>query len=204
VPVKSLFSSSFFRMNLRLLFLLPLLSTPSMTSTPSVPSTNPSPAWVFPDPASEGVMIFLVVYYALSFLVVVFVVAMLLLCRNHKVIVPRDLWTLIPFHIMQYALSVVAAVSIILGKPAFCTPLEVLYSVAPVFVSLPPLSPHLSSPLLSLPSLSSPLLSFRHLPCDQDLHAIAIPLFFVCIWTATTRGIWCSTYLARVSPIWDC
>jgi len=111
-------------------------------------------------------MIFLVVYYALLGLLLLFVVGMLELRRNHKVIVPRDVVTLIPFHILSYAQCVVIAVSIIEGKPEWCSSLVyslVAIAVSPDFISFS--SGCLSHPPLSLSSIE---VNYNGQACDFD------------------------------------
>jgi len=62
-------------------------------------------------------MIFLIILQVAMTVLVVSVSWFLIRRRNHRVILPRDLLTLIPFLGIEYAQGLIVSVSIIIGKP---------------------------------------------------------------------------------------
>lgn len=86
------------------------------------------PDFAFTQPLSFGpAYVFLVVYEVLNTLLVVPAVIMLFVRRNHKVITHRSPVTLIAHLIYSYALGLVQVISILKGKPEFCTAVDFLY-----------------------------------------------------------------------------
>ena len=102
--------------------------------------SSSSEQFLFPDPYPEGVQVFLIVYQILTFLLLVFVVWFLIRRRNHRVIQPRGLLTLIPFLCLSYVQGVVITISFIRGKPPFCGTLTIVFTALSVLVR-PPATP---------------------------------------------------------------
>jgi len=86
----------------------------------------------FPDPAPVGVTIFLTIYLFVILVLLIPAIVLLIVRRNHKMLVPRSIGTLIPMLLSQYAAAVVFSLSLIMGKPPFCPALDAFYLLIPV------------------------------------------------------------------------
>ena len=95
-------------------------------------SSPSSPSFTFPDPAPVGVTVFLAIYISLLFVVMVPVTVILVRNRSNRIIAARSLGTLIPLLYYEWMAGVAFAISIMVGKPAFCEALDAFYLLIPV------------------------------------------------------------------------
>jgi hypothetical protein len=88
--------------------------------------------FLFPEPASLGVTIFLSLYCSMLSILTIIVCVMLIQRRTHKFLVARDVSTLVPQLLYNCMTTVVVSASIIIGKPPFCVALNVIFTILTV------------------------------------------------------------------------
>jgi len=84
--------------------------------------------FTFSQPASSQVVVFLAIYTLVNTVILFPSLVLLIKRRNHRAIKYRTIYTLIPFVLFFYVMSVVESASIAFGKPQFCTSVNVIFA----------------------------------------------------------------------------
>jgi len=91
--------------------------------------------FTFEEPAAWATSVFVCVYACINTILLVCSIILLIKRRQHRIIKYRNIVTLIPYLVYFYYLSIVQTVSIIMGKPKFCTIISVSMSFMYYFIS---------------------------------------------------------------------
>jgi len=88
--------------------------------------------FLFPDRAPVWAIVFLCLFNVMLIVTQIFVITKIMSRRHHRAISMRSPVTLIIYLVGGLATCIVFSLSIILGKPAFCTAQDVMYIILPV------------------------------------------------------------------------
>ena len=102
------------------------------TSMPTSTAASLTNDFEFPNPAPVGIIAFLGIYNIIYLFLLCYVVGCLFHYRRHRMLLPRNVATLIPFQLFSFVSCVIFSLSIILGKPRFCEVLDAMYITLPV------------------------------------------------------------------------
>lgn len=91
--------------------------------------------FLFPEPVSLGAIIFLAIWGFILVATTLFVLIMLYIKRNHRLIQARTPLTLGLFIISSVTSGIVFSLSLILGKPGFCQVQDAMYILVPTVVT---------------------------------------------------------------------